>query len=301
MPARICNLLYQLNPTVKLWLGRILGKLGCADWIIFPQRGYWLRLYPETEHRWLQSLDSPRPVENFFWRYLKTGDLAIDAGANVGVFSIVAATQVGLTGKVYAIEPHPRTFESLQRHIADNKATNVTALQLALGKEPGTVTFSDEVLNSDLNHVASAEESTGRGIIVPMQCLDGLGIDEKPVNLLKIDVEGYELDVLRGASQLLQRVNCILFEVEEAKCKRYGYDSLSLLDFVRSQGFHILRIVGEESAEMPQDYKSVHPEDIVAVRDMDDFFMRTKYSKVASIAAHIPSLRGHRLSGSASG
>lgn len=289
MRARVSSALYRLSPSLKFWCGRILFKVGAAKWITFPQNGYTLRLCRGTEHRWLQPVDSPRPVEGFFRRYLKEGDVVIDAGANVGIFSMVAAMMVGPTGEVYSIEPHPKTFEYLRLHIADNQASHVKVFQLALGDRSGSVNFSDNTDNDDLNHIVAEEAG---GITVPMRRLDDLLIANS-VDLLKIDVEGYELIVLESAASLLPRVRCVLFEVEDEKCRRFGRGALELLSFVRSQGFRLLRIVGDSAADALVESIPNQSEDLVAVRDLNDFLQRTGY-KWEPVPRNTPSLRMQR-------
>lgn len=268
-------------------LSRVTTALGVEHYITFPQNGYALRLCPTTNHRWLQALDTPRPIEHFLRRYIKAGDTVIDAGANVGIFSMVAQLMAGPTGQVYAIEPHPTAFAFLLRHIKDNKVTNVKTFNVALGSAEGVVHFTDKRSDLDLNHVQVNGQG---GIQVPVCRLDVLFDSVSRVNLLKIDVEGYEKMVLEGAQDLLHRIDCILIEVEEDKCLMFGHSPTELLQIVRSAGFKIVRIVGNTASEAPTSYSPRNSEDLVAVKCLDSFLKRTDYL-LGEIPLDLPSFR----------
>lgn len=265
-------------------IGRILMRAGVAHWVKFPQEGYTLRLCPSTSHRWRKPIGS-RPVEEFFRRYVKPGDVVVDAGANVGIFTLAAATAATHSGRVYAFEPHPRTFKYLQRHLADNRASHVKAFNVALGDKEGAVHFSDNLLSDDINHVAS------EGIEVPVKRLDAL-VNEH-VDLLKVDVEGYEKLTLEGAASLLPQVQCMLIEVEQEKCERFGYTARQLIDLIESHGFTILRVSGNTVSRVPVGFVPRQPEDLVAARDVTVFLKRTGY-ELGDIPLTVPSFRKAR-------
>ncbi|MCO6415243.1 FkbM family methyltransferase, partial [Siccirubricoccus sp. KC 17139] len=102
-------------------------------------------------------------------RHVRPGGVFVDAGANVGTYAIPAATLVGPTGRVVAFEAHPRTFRLLQRGIALNGLTQMTALQQALGAAPGEIAMAYAAANPGETHVAAGTEGGGR---VPMTTLD---------------------------------------------------------------------------------------------------------------------------------
>lgn len=284
------RILQTLDQPAKFVFGRILQKLHVSHLLKVKQDGYVLRFYPASmcETRWLKPTQAHRPVEEFFRRYVKPGDTVVDAGANVGVFTLVASIMTGKTGKVYCMEPHPRTFGFLQGHMKTNAVTNVKAFNVALGDKDGTITFSNS-RSDDQNCVVDK----GPGITVPVARLDALGIDEPVVAFLKIDVEGYEKFVLAGAVNLLPRVQCMLFEFEEDHYEKFGYSCHDLLAIIRGHGFRILRIVDNECSFIPQDYSTHHGENLVGVRDVNDFIGRTGYQLRDSTPLDIPSLHPH--------
>jgi len=112
---------------------------------------------------------------------LKSGDLFVDVGANIGSYTLLAAS---LGAKCLALEPIPTTFLNLQRNIGLNGVTRVTALEVAVGSKRGTLTMTSDF--DTVNHVITNEEP---GIGVQVWRLDDLVIIDRPLGL-KIDVEG---------------------------------------------------------------------------------------------------------------
>jgi FkbM family methyltransferase len=204
--------------------------------------------------------------------YLRVGDHVIDVGANVGDTALTAALEVGSEGHVWAIEAHPRTFSFLLGNIALNEARNVTALNAAAAYEPGRVSFSDD-RRDDMNRVG------GRGVNVQALRLDDLVPYRGRINLLKIDVEGYEIQVLRGAPDILARTCCVVFEVAESHFRHYGYELANLLALLKERGFALLRPIGEARAiRIGADFVTIAVENLIAVCDVDDFASRSGWS-----------------------
>src|ERR1700761_9770954 len=136
----------------------------------------------------------------FCLRFLRPGDHFVDVGANVGVFSTLVGTR--LPGvRITAVEPFPPVREDLLANLALNDLTSsVDVVASALSDSAGSATF--EVLDRDvLNRLAPGGDGS-TGIEVPVTTLDDLVGDDPPA-LVKIDVEGSELLVMKGARRLL--------------------------------------------------------------------------------------------------
>lgn len=139
-------------------------------------------------------------------RCLRPGDVFVDAGASIGQMSLYAAALVGETGRVVAIEPHPGRFASLVDAIALNRRRNVVACRVALGEEQadGKKLFCHRPSPS---LVAGAGEGGDEGpfALVSTVRLDELLASEglHAMRMIKIDVEGFEAQVLRGAGALI--------------------------------------------------------------------------------------------------
>jgi FkbM family methyltransferase len=142
----------------------------------------------------------------------KTGDIVIDVGAAFGFYTIMASKRVGQQGKVVAIEPQPNILEMLNRNIKLNELTNIITLNYAVYSERSKVR-----LYSNYSIIQErAGQSLQSFIEVSADTLDNLlrqvGIDE--ANWIKVDVEGAELEVLKGAAGILSRSSDISILVE---------------------------------------------------------------------------------------
>jgi FkbM family methyltransferase len=142
----------------------------------------------------------------------KIGDIVIDVGAAFGFYTIMASKRVGQLGKVIAIEPQPNILEMLNRNIKLNELTNIITLNYAVYSERSKVR-----LYSNYSIIQErAGQSLQSFIEVSADTLDNLlrqvGIDE--ANWIKVDVEGAELEVLKGAAGILSRSSDISILVE---------------------------------------------------------------------------------------
>ena len=193
---------------------------------------------------------------------LRRGDTFVDVGANLGALSLRAATVVGPEGRVHAIEPHPVTFDYLRRNVELNGLRNISMHNTALGAEQGIVHFTSK-LHDDQN-----QASTGPGIEVKCTTLDELlGDAVERVDLLKVDVEGFELFVLQGAARLLAKTRVVYFESCEEHFAKFGYSTRDVVDLLMRQGFVVHRISGEQLLPVPAGYVSLQLEDLLARRE----------------------------------
>lgn len=180
----------------------------------------------EPEHYQLRGVLKRRSIEPVLARLLSLCDtetLFVDIGANVGLFSLLIASQTG--AKVLALEPVRSTFHSLVNNCALNPDLAVVPLNLALGAEPAVVSMTADP-GSGINQVAHLSE---RDIAITQQafqlCLDQLRLHallgQAGRLVLKIDVERYEFDVLDGARQLLALNLPIALCIEVDECEAW--------------------------------------------------------------------------------
>jgi FkbM family methyltransferase len=135
----------------------------------------------------------------FVLHFLRAGDLFADVGANIGSYAILASGVIGC--RTIAFEPDPAAAAALERNITLNKIAERVELRIAaVGHRDGEARLSIGL--DTQNHVLCGADAIGRS--VPMQSLDRVlfGNDRVPI-LIKIDVEGYEAEVLRGARAVL--------------------------------------------------------------------------------------------------
>lgn len=139
-------------------------------------------------------------------RALGPGAVGVDVGANIGATALIMGAFAGERGRVIAVEPGPQSFALLQRNLAMNGASTVTALNCAVSAESGRMTFCE---NSAYGHLAP----DAVGLQVEVRTLDriveDLGLTR--LDLLKIDTEGFEPHVLEGARATLERLRPVIY------------------------------------------------------------------------------------------
>ena len=140
---------------------------------------------------------------------LREGDLFVDIGANVGVYTVLASGVVGASS--IAIEPVPSTFRRLCANLqVNNIASRVVAHNIGLSREAGTLTFTS---NQDCMNRIAPENWSGPTIAVPVATLDEVLNGRRPT-LIKIDVEGWESQVFAGAKATLESSSLLALIVE---------------------------------------------------------------------------------------
>lgn len=211
---RIPLRLIPANAPVPILQGPLRGKLwvkGSSD------NGCWLGSFEYQKQRLMSSM-------------LHAGDTMYDVGANVGYYALLASHKVGPTGRVIAFEPLPANVRLVQRHLRLNRVRNVSVQEVAVSDHEGLARFAPHASN------AMGKLSEAGTLEVEMLSLDSLsetGQFPEP-NLIKIDVEGAELGVLRGASHLLARARpTILLATHGAEVHR------QCCDFLRGAGYEL--------------------------------------------------------------
>jgi len=176
---------------------------------------------------------------------LEPGMNFMDVGANEGLYTLFAAQRVGASGRVVAFEPSLREFRILERNLVENEQGNVTAVRAAASDREGEATLrvaeADHAGQSTLGDfaypIAQAEGET-----VSLRRLDSVAeeLGLCPVDAIKIDVEGAEVAVLRGAEQTLTRDRpFLLVEVVDAALKGQGTSREELTLFLKELGYQL--------------------------------------------------------------
>jgi FkbM family methyltransferase len=202
---------------------------------------------PPTLDRWLvlqaHRLKLMGNDEMLFLRAAVQGDSRIaDVGANQGLYTLLLASLVP-EGQIYAFEPDHLLCCSLQQNLQRNNIQNVSLFNAAVASKPGTLRLMEGQLNRGDNRIVSSGNQNAGITVVPAVALDG-EIPDLRLDLLKIDVQGFELEVLQGAEKLIQTNPNLLLLLEfwphglhAAGCKPE-----ELLDFLTSRGFAVYQL-----------------------------------------------------------
>lgn len=204
--ARLRSIWTHERHPFRFLISRLLMTTSWSKHLSVQRDGYTLGFFPTSLSAAMWADRTFRADEERFVRsLLQPGDVVIDVGANIGNIALASAVAVGTNGRVLAIEPHPRVFGYLMANIARNEAHQIEAVQCALGDGEGTVQFSN--LRSDDQNAISSDGD----IEVHLMRLDDIAPVGK-IALLKVDVEGHEYFVFKGAEDTLRRTEVVYFE-----------------------------------------------------------------------------------------
>jgi len=134
---------------------------------------------------------------------LKPGQVVIDIGANIGYYAFLEAKRVGESGRVYCLEPAPENFNLLQKNVVANQYNNMEVFNAAAGAETGTGTIY--LSKSHNQHALVSENVSGSAGSAPVMIysLDDFLKGKPDPDLIRMDVEGLELDILKGMKSML--------------------------------------------------------------------------------------------------
>jgi FkbM family methyltransferase len=184
------------------------------------------------------------PVSEAIYRLADPGELAIDAGANIGQMTSLMAIRVGSTGRVLSFEPHPVTFDELSanvnRWVSALGTASIRSYRLALSDKPGSGVLAepgDDSLSRGRSSLGPNDEPVGPKYMVDLCPLGEFVAERERIGVLKLDVEGHECQVLRGAETALQRqgIRDIIFE----EFRPYPTETTALLESAGYQLFSI--------------------------------------------------------------
>lgn len=176
-------------------------------------------------------------------RQLKHGDTFVDIGANMGYMSLLASKAVGSSGKVYSYEPSIREYSKLLENIQLNRVSNIIPMNIAVSDKDGLLKLSVSNVSTGLNKVGTSDSVGSQELIVSGFKFDTIWsltseLDEN-IALMKIDVEGWELFVLRGMENILRRkrVSKIIMEITDSFFQENGYKKSDIYELLHSFGY----------------------------------------------------------------
>jgi len=179
-------------------------------------------------------------------------EVALDVGANIGWYSVLLDRLSAPGARVLAFEPDPGSFRLLSTNLQANRTQHVTALNVALGDKPGVALLHRYRDSNNGRHTLLEGNTSGGTVEVPVDTLKSVWEREqlgaRPVALLKIDVEGFECLVLRGAGDLLKRCRCVLLEYSPEGLTLAGLQPAALIDLLIAAGLEARVFAGDDLA-----------------------------------------------------
>jgi FkbM family methyltransferase len=193
-------------------------------------------------------------LTQLFWNSCRSDTVFVDIGANVGYFTVLAGSRIhaGGTGRVIAVEPNPECCALLERNLVINwSMCKIDLHKVAVGARKGEVWLAaptDRAANAQLSF-SEGETAGERKFRVPLEPLDALVPEELAVDILKVDVEGHELNVLHGAHRVIaQSPNIkIIMEWSQKQMEDAGVSVSALQYKLKSLGLVARRLPASKS------------------------------------------------------
>jgi len=211
-----------------------------------------LRLMEST----LQGVLFETSVGSALQRVLRPGDVLLDGGAHVGLYTILGALSVGSLGKVIAFEPHPTNIESLKRNVELNRlGLGVVIEQMALTSQCGTANFHWSPSLTTHGRLLGDPASDSNVTPVRTVAFDEYLLDKGgQVDVIKLDLEGGEFQALQGMSRTVSRARCLILEVNDPRLREQELEPQWFVNWaMRLGGFErsvVLPIEGDSAASM---------------------------------------------------
>jgi len=197
------------------WVGRRIVPQDTLVWVQVkkgPAAGIWLHLNPRFEADYAGQNYEPA-VEKALFSHVQPGGIFYDVGAHIGVFSLMAARLVGPRGCVFAFEPDPANLRRIGEHIERNQLPMIEPVSRAAWSSVGRARFERANPRSSLNRgslAAVAPVVSDETFEVETITLDEFAVQNSPPDVIKLDVEGAETGVLRGADMIFRRFKPVL-------------------------------------------------------------------------------------------
>ena len=253
---------------LRFLLSRVLAATGLAARLKLKitRDGYQLHFFDTamSQNLWLSAEDRSYDVD-IIRSLLTPGGVYVDIGANIGDLVLAGASAVGPGGKVFAFEAHPRTFSLMLQNVALNGRPNIHPVNAACGDAFGWARFSNKSAD-DMNQVGTGD------LVVPIVPAQSF-LPQEQIDLVKVDVEGFELFVLQGLVDALPRTRHLLLEVGDAHFMHFGYRFADVYDLLVGLGFAILKQDGDGDARIwkplnDRDHPFPRVQNVIATRDL---------------------------------
>ena len=199
-----------------------------------PAEGIWLRLNPRTAAGTISGTGERRELE-IVRDHLRSGMTFYDVGANIGIFSMMAARIVGPSGQIVSFEADPEIAERLKEHARRNLFWWINVEQKAAWRESGKVMFErvDASVSPDrgVGHVVDSQND--HVVTLDAGALDDCASKYRPPNFIKCDVEGAEGEVFQGARRLLEKQRPrILCEIHSENSRQLVLSEFARFDYI---------------------------------------------------------------------
>ncbi len=218
------------------------------------------------------------PIElSLFLGTLKEGSTVVDAGANIGFYSLMASQEIGPAGRIFSFEPVPETFARLTENVERNALNNITPVNQALWNKSDTLRFS--LAKENEQNIGGYSFSESETAVKHTEC-QAIPLDEfatqagiERIDAMKMDIEGAERFALEGAAGMISRDHpVILLEVCRQTCGNAGYSPDDLWDFLKGHGYRAY-VIGSnfENSGWIEDFSEIIQRNVLLFPEGDSF------------------------------
>ncbi len=186
---------------------------------------------------------------------LSEGNTFVDVGANIGLMTVFASLMVGKKGRIISFEANPDTKKILEYNLSLNNISNVTTSGYALGSAAGEgKIYANLHINRGSASLMKSESSSANYPVTIIRLDQYKEMDLSEIHLIKIDVEGYELEALKGSEEFLKKTNAPMLIIECSKAREnYNSNADEIYDFLKkinSYSFFKLKKNKEKISEL---------------------------------------------------
>jgi len=184
-------------------------------------------------------------------KIINKGEVVVDIGANIGYYTLIFAKLVGNNGKVFAFEPEPNNFELLKKNVMTNGYTNVELVRKGISNVNETaILYLDK--NNKGGHTLIDKIEERESIKIDSIRLDDYFQDDI-IDFIKIDVEGFESEAVKGMAKVLQRTNNVklMTEFSSYLLKKSGIEPIEYLKLLKDFGFNIYNLEKKKKKVVP--------------------------------------------------
>jgi len=176
-----------------------------------PGKGIWIHLNPRYEMEYLEG-GYEAPVERILLSNLRPGTVFYDVGAHIGVFSLIAARNLGAHGSVIVFEPDPSNVRRIKEHASRNQLDAIQIIPKAVCSTVGRLRFQRASFQSSMNRGVLVEDAAAEVSTIEVESitLDAIAREHALPSLIKIDVEGFEAAVLQGSEEIFRSAKPLL-------------------------------------------------------------------------------------------
>jgi len=231
----------------KLTLWPQLKHLDFVEVSLFPYKKLRIVIYPKQEIGRAIFLNGlyEKDYALKFCKLIRPGDIILDVGANSGQYTLLGSLLTGEKGWVYAFEPAPHKYQELVDHVELNHLENVSCLPYALSNVRGKAYLNlQKDTNDGMHHLVTVQDADQQVVEVEAftlnECLNSI-VSRTPIDLIKIDVEGWEEAVFQGGSKVFAQTKppTIFFESIEEHANRFGFSARRVQHLLEEHGYQL--------------------------------------------------------------